>query len=188
MKFVVNSIATIIVVLLPLIECFISFNTNIRTSTIRNLVIRALSPVADEIQGWDESYYTTFLENYWQKKPVLIRGAFDIRKLTLSPNDIMELSIEEDVESRIIVRDDEDWNKEYGPFDIDYLKKLPDSNWTILVQELDRHIPKVADIWDESFSFIPNWRRDDIMVSYATKDGGIGAHVDNYDVFLLQGR
>ena len=63
-----------------------------------------------------------------------------------------------------------------------------DEGWTILVQEVDRHIPRMADIWQKYFDFIPSWRRDDIMVSYAAPGGGIGAHVDSYDVFLVQGR
>ena len=69
-----------------------------------------------------------------------------------------------------------------------YTRKLPLTDWTILVQEVDRHIPRMADIWQKYFDFIPSWRRDDIMVSYAASGGGIGAHVDSYDVFLIQGR
>ena len=81
------------------------------------------------------------------------------------------------------------WVKEYGPFDREYLDSfLNKGNWTILVQEVDRHIPRIADIWHKFFNVIPIWRRDDIMISYASPGGGIGAHVDNYDVFLIQGK
>lgn len=150
------------------------------------------SPIADEIDGWSTTANSEFLEKYWQKKPCLIRNAFpqisyDVEFLT--KNDMLRLSYEEDVESRILVRDaDGAWNKEYGPFEQKFTRKLPPTGWTILVQEVDRHIPRMADIWQKYFDFIPSWRRDDIMVSYAAPGGGIGAHVDSYDVFLVQGR
>ena len=151
------------------------------------------SSVADELHGWDTSQVNTFLETYWQKRPVLIRQAFpaiedDIRCLTEA--DFFELSQDEDVESRTLVKDGDDWTKEYGPFDRKYLRKLASNKqyWTMLIQEVDRHIPSITDLWQKYFNFIPSWRRDDIMVSYAALGGGIGAHVDNYDVFLIQGR
>lgn len=150
------------------------------------------SPIADEIIGWSTDIGGEFLEKYWQKKPVLIRNAFphishDVEFLTKA--DMFSLSYDEDVESRILVKDEDgEWNKEYGPFESKYTRKLPTKNWTILVQEVDRHIPRMADIWGKYFDFIPSWRRDDIMVSYAAPGGGIGAHVDSYDVFLVQGR
>ena len=150
------------------------------------------SAIADELVGWNTDAGSEFLEKYWQKRPVLIRNAFphishDVEFLAKS--DMFRLSYEEDVESRILIKDEEDqWNKEYGPFDMKYTRKLPLTDWTILVQEVDRHIPRMADIWQKYFDFIPSWRRDDIMVSYAASGGGIGAHVDSYDVFLIQGR
>jgi 50S ribosomal protein L16 3-hydroxylase len=150
------------------------------------------SPIADELDGWNADNGSEFLEKYWQKKPVLIRNAFpdikyDVEFLTEA--DMFTLSYDEDVESRTLIKDKDGlWNKEYGPFDTRYMKKLPANDWTILVQEVDRHIPRVADIWQKYFNFIPSWRRDDIMVSYAAPGGGIGAHVDSYDVFLIQGR
>jgi 50S ribosomal protein L16 3-hydroxylase len=156
------------------------------------LSLQCSSPVADELVGWNVDAGSEFLEKYWQKKPVLIRKAFpqisdDVEFLT--KNDMFSLSYEEDVESRILVKDSEgEWNKEYGPFEQRCTRKLPPTDWTILVQEVDRHIPRMADIWQKYFDFIPSWRRDDIMVSYAAPGGGIGAHVDSYDVFLVQGR
>jgi len=115
--------------------------------------------------------------------------------------ELLELALDDDVESRILQkRGESKWSKEYGPFDRKSLRnyflyddddvkaqsKQPTS-WTLLVQEVDRHVPAVADIW-EAFDFVPSWRRDDVMISYASRGGGIGAHVDNYDVFLFQGR
>lgn len=154
--------------------------------------VNLCSPIADELNGWNTDAGSEFLEKYWQKKPVLIRNAFpqishDVE--FLAKNDMFSLSYNEDVESRVLVKDsDGEWNKEYGPFDPKFTRRLPETDWTILVQEVDRHIPRMADIWQKYFDFIPSWRRDDIMVSYAAPGGGIGAHVDSYDVFLIQGR
>jgi ribosomal protein L16 Arg81 hydroxylase len=114
-------------------------------------------------------------------------------------DELLTLSMDDDVESRILESDggSKSWSKEYGPFEKKYLRKFfnwseggekgEGGAWTVLVQEVDRHIPTVADMWN-AFDFIPSWRRDDIMISFATPGGGIGAHVDNYDVFLVQGR
>jgi len=150
------------------------------------------SSVADELHGWDDSNHRIFLDRYWQKRPVIIRNALsDIETLLKFqfPIDLFDLACDDDVESRMIVQRRGKWVKEYGPFDREYLDSfLQKGNWTILVQEVDRHIPRIADIWHKYFSLIPLWRRDDIMISYASPGGGIGAHVDNYDVFLIQGK
>lgn len=159
---------------------------------------RVVSPIADEIIGWNRDFHDTFLKTYWQKKPLLIRKAIPsietALKLTL-PDDLLQLACEDDVESRLIVKNERNtYEKTYGPFEEAELLKsgkrniLPLRDWTILVQEVDRHVPAVADIWDTYFNFIPTWRRDDIMISYASSGGGIGGHVDNYDVFLVQGK
>lgn len=144
--------------------------------------------VADEVVGWDVNNYSSFLAKYWQKKPLLVRSAFDVSTLLrINGSDLLKLSLEEDVESRLVFRKGDKWKKEYGPFEPKRINTLKRDNWTVLVQEVDRHIPSVADIWSTHFSFIPSWRRDDVMMSYAAPGGGIGAHVDNYDVFLIQG-
>ena len=128
-----------------------------------------------------------FLEHYWQKKPLLIRSAIPGFDSPISPEQLMQLSHEEDVVARIVLEKGGDypWQLLYGPFEEDF-HDMPESHWSILVQEVNRYIPKVAELL-ESFNFIPSWRIDDVMVSYAPKDGGVGAHIDNYDVFLLQG-
>lgn len=148
------------------------------------------NPVADEVQGWSEESYDMFLQKYLQRQPLLIRNAIpNISTLiNLNANDYYELMQDDDVESRLFLRKDGKTEKHYGPFTADYLQRLPDRDWSILLQEVDRHIPKVSDLWDIGFNFIPSWRRDDIMISYSMPGGGIGGHVDNYDVFLLQGR
>mgnify|MGYP001945728082 CR=1 FL=1 len=146
------------------------------------------NPSAGEMNGWDisnKAFRDIFLREYWQKRPLLIRKAIDIPgKMALVGADVLDLCMDEDVESRIVSAGGV---KRYGPFKDEDLSSIPPKDWTILVQEVDRHVPAMADLWDDFFSFVPSWRRDDVMVSYSKPGGGIGAHVDNYDVFLVQG-
>ncbi len=129
-----------------------------------------------------------FLRTYWQKKPLLIRNAFSNFREPVSPDELAGLACEEGVESRLICRQGRNgWSVDYGPFEEARFSALPDKRWTLLVTEVNRHVPQVATILDH-FSFVPNWRVDDVMISYATPGGGVGPHVDSYDVFLLQGR
>ena len=129
-----------------------------------------------------------FLANYWQKKPVLIRQAFPGFESPLEPDELAGLAIQEGVLSRLILEKGGayPWELRQGPLPEDTFDALGDANWTVLVQEVDRHVPTVADLFDR-FTFLPNWRKDDVMVSFAAKDAGVGAHIDSYDVFLLQG-
>lgn len=130
----------------------------------------------------------TFLAEYWQKKPLLIRGALPGFVSPLSPEDLAALACEEEASSRLVLEDGGayPWQLFYGPFEPEDFADLPETHWSLLVQEVDQWVPEVAALL-EPFRFIPNWRIDDVMVSYAPKDGGVGAHIDNYDVFLLQG-
>ena len=144
--------------------------------------------VGDVVDGWSASKYHWFLDNYWQKKPLLIRNAIPSEiSNKYTKDDVLSLVTDEDVESRLINKRRNKFLKSYGPFDDNELNNLPAANWTVLVQEVDRHIPWIADLWTQYFNFIPLWRRDDVMVSYSAKGGGIGGHIDNYDVFLIQG-
>lgn len=129
-----------------------------------------------------------FLEEYWQKKPLLIRNALADFELPLSPDELAGLACEEQVESRIVLEKDGDypWQCINGPFEEDQFSTLPDSHWTLLVQGCNYHVPEVAQLL-ERFNFIPSWRVDDVMISYAVAGGSVGPHTDNYDVFLLQG-
>ena len=129
-----------------------------------------------------------FLTNYWQKKPLLIRQAFPDFESPLEPDELAGLATQEGVLSRLILEKGGEypWQMRSGPFTEDDFDKLGDEHWTILVQEVDRHVPAVADLFDQ-FQFLPGWRKDDVMVSFAAKDAGVGAHIDSYDVFLLQG-
>lgn len=147
----------------------------------------------DEILGWGRENQNLFLKKYWQRRPLMIRNAFNegtLEDKIPSRRELLDLSVDDDVESRLLQfnEEKESWKKTSGPFERSFLSSLKKEDiWTILVQEVDRHVPVVADMW-EHFDFIPGWRRDDVMISYATAGGGIGAHVDNYDVFLIQGR
>ncbi|WP_299073812.1 cupin domain-containing protein [uncultured Paraglaciecola sp.] len=128
-----------------------------------------------------------FLANYWQKKPLLIRGGLADFEFPLMPDDLAGMACEEEVESRLIVGGvDSGYESSSGPFDEQLFATLPEKDWTLLVQAVDHFIPEVAALL-EHFRFIPNWRVDDVMVSYASEGGNVGPHYDNYDVFLVQG-
>lgn len=127
-----------------------------------------------------------FLREYWQKKPLLIRNALPGIEGLLEPDEVAGLALEEDIESRIIVeRSPVDWELRHGPFTEKTFKNLPKTHWTLLIQALDQYVPAVSDLLSP-FEFIPSWRIDDVMVSYAPEGGSVGPHYDYYDVFLIQ--
>jgi len=129
-----------------------------------------------------------FLRDYWQKHPLLIRNAFPDFEPPIEPNDLAGLACEESALSRLIVHDAQRdrWHVKTGPLNEADFAKTPPANWTLLVQDVDKWDVDVAALLDH-FRFLPSWRMDDIMISYAEPGGGVGAHVDQYDVFLLQG-
>ncbi len=129
---------------------------------------------------------TQFLAEYWQKKPLLIKNAIPNFTGLISPNDLAGLACEDDVQARIIQQQKDKWSVKSSPFDEAVFAKLPAKNWTLLVQGVNQHLPEAAALLAQ-FNFIPHARLDDLMVSYAPAGGGVGAHVDSYDVFLLQG-
>lgn len=127
-----------------------------------------------------------FLRDFWQKKPLLIRQAIPNYISPISADELAGLSLEEEVESRIILEDGESpWELRRGPFQEEIYGQLPESKWTLLVQAVDQFVPEFQSLL-EQFHFLPSWRIDDLMISYATDGGGVGPHYDNYDVFLLQ--
>ena len=129
-----------------------------------------------------------FLAEYWQKKPLLVRNAMPEIAGILEPADVMELALEEHVSARLIRQKDKDpnqWSVKSSPLIKGDFQKLP-KLWTLLVQAVDHYSLDLAELW-KKFPFIPQWRRDDIMVSYAPKGGSVGKHFDFYDVFLVQG-
>lgn len=128
----------------------------------------------------------TFLRDYWQQRPLLIRNPWGIWHNPLSPDDLAGLACEDGVESRLISQEKDALAAEDGPFPEARFGKLDKAAWTLLVQAVDHYVPEVAALI-EPFRFIPNWRIDDVMVSVASDGGGVGAHFDHYDVFLVQG-
>jgi len=129
----------------------------------------------------------TFLRDYWQKKPLLIRNAFPNFESPIDGDELAGLALEEEVESRLILEKGKTpWELQHGPFDEKVFAKLPESHWTLLVQAVDQWVPEVNELLNH-FRFIPNWRLDDIMISFAPDQGSVGPHFDYYDVFLLQG-
>ena len=129
-----------------------------------------------------------FLLEYWQKKPLLVRNALPEIADILVPNDVMELALDENVTARLIKQKDKDpkqWTVKNSPLIKGDFQKMP-KLWTLLVQAVDHYSFDLAELW-KKFPFIPQWRRDDIMVSYAPKGGSVGKHFDFYDVFLVQG-
>jgi 50S ribosomal protein L16 3-hydroxylase len=137
-------------------------------------------------KGLEES---TFLAHYWQRRPLLLRQAFDPHAFDLPDADTLAgLSLHEEVESRLLRRHAPDhWQLIPGPQDEETLANLPPRNWTLLVQDLDSLLPDTARLFD-LVAFIPAWRREDLMLSVAAPGGSVGPHVDQYDVFLAQVR
>jgi 50S ribosomal protein L16 3-hydroxylase len=130
-----------------------------------------------------------FLDEYWQKKPLLIRQAFADFESPITPDDLAGLACEPEIESRLIEEhsDAGPWQVTMGPLSEADFERLPETHWTMLVQDVDKHLPQLQYLLDP-FRFIPDWRRDDLMVSYAVEHGSVGPHTDGYDVFLLQAK
>lgn len=130
-----------------------------------------------------------FLQGYWQKRPLLVRQALPGFVDPLSPDELAGLACDAEVESRLVMERGprRRWQLFHGPQDPARLRRLPRSHWTLLVQEVDKHLPAVAALM-RPFDFVPRWRLDDVMVSFAPRGGSVGPHVDGYDVFLIQGR
>lgn len=126
-----------------------------------------------------------FLSEYWQKQPLLVRGALPCYDSPVSPEELAGLACESEVESRVVVFDGSTWQLEQGPFKPRSFPKRGSKDWTLLVQDLDEHVPAVAELWSH-VGFLPRFRVDDVMASFATPGGSVGPHYDEYDVFLLQ--
>ncbi len=130
----------------------------------------------------------TFLNDYWQKKPLLIKNGLPKLVGMFEPDDILELATFEDATARLITqvgKNQNQWTLQNSPFTQKDLANLPEF-WTLLVQNMEQWSPELANLW-HAFDFIPQWQRDDIMVSYAPTGGSVGRHYDEYDVFLAQG-
>ena len=128
-----------------------------------------------------------FMQRYWQKQPKLMREALPNFSSPISANDLAGLACMEGSLARIVQGKDKRFSVASGPFSDASFAKLGKSNWTLLVQEVDQWDGNVRELL-KHFDFLPRWRIEDVMVSYAVRGGSVGAHVDQYDVFLLQGR
>jgi 50S ribosomal protein L16 3-hydroxylase len=128
-----------------------------------------------------------FLVRYWQKRPLLVRGAWPQFEEPASAANLFRLATRDDCESRVVRRSGRRWRLDHGPFTRTTLRRMPARDWTLLLQGLNHRVP-AADRMLRAFSFIPYARLDDVMASYAAPGGGVGPHVDSYDVFLIQGR
>lgn len=134
---------------------------------------------------------TEFYKTYWNKQPFIVKGAIsdDVLSGLIPADELAGLSLDEDVRSRIVKVGEtpQDWICEHGPFDEDYFSELPEENWSLLVQNVEKLHPPTADIITP-FGFSPKWLIDDVMVSYSVPGGGVGPHFDSYHVFLIQGQ
>jgi len=130
-----------------------------------------------------------FMDEYWQKKPLLIRQAFPDFKSPITPEELAGLACEEEVNSRIVMEKDGDypWFPMFGPMSDEIYASMPKTHWSLIVNDLEKYIPELSWIIDR-FRFIPEWRLDDLMISYAADEGSVGPHIDLYDVFILQGQ
>ena len=131
-----------------------------------------------------------FLAYYWQKDHLIMPNALDRVRPAISRNELGWLATLDDVESRLIFTKRGDsgvrYHAEMGPFDAEYLAALPKRDWTLLVHDVEKHLPAMRKLF-ALVPFIPDWRIDDLMVSFAVPGGGVGPHRDYYDVFLCQG-
>lgn len=128
-----------------------------------------------------------FLASFWQQKPLLIRQALPGFETLLEPEELAGLACEESVHSRLVIEKDAEspWHLRYGPFSEQDFTSLPPTHYSLLVSECEKWIPELQDLVD-CFDFLPKWRIDDLMISYAPDQGSVGPHIDEYDVFLIQ--
>src|SRR5256886_7331862 len=124
----------------------------------------------------------TFLRRYWQKRPLFVRGALPAFRGVVDERALAALAARDDVESRLVERSGRRWNTAYGPFKSVSLKKI---NSSLLVSGVNLHV-EAADRLLRRFDFVRQALLDVVMVSFATRGGGVGPQVDSYDVFLLQ--
>jgi 50S ribosomal protein L16 3-hydroxylase len=125
------------------------------------------------------------MRRYWQRKPLLIRQAIPDFAAPLTPGQLVELAGDDEVESRLVTRRRGRWALAHGPFEADEIPTLKQNDWTLLVQGVDLHSDAVHALLAR-FRFVPDARLDDLMISLAGNGGGVGPHIDSYDVFLLQ--
>jgi 50S ribosomal protein L16 3-hydroxylase len=125
-----------------------------------------------------------FIARYWQKRPVLLKRGFTQFIDPISPDELAGLAMEDEVDSRLVSHLDGKWQVSHGPFES--YDHLGESNWSLLVQAVNHwHEPTAALM--RPFRALPDWRTDDLMISFSVPGGGVGPHLDQYDVFIIQG-
>ncbi len=125
-----------------------------------------------------------FLEKYWQKKPVVLKRAFPDFVDPITPDELAGLATEPEVDSRIVSHKNGQWQAWHGPFEA--FDHLGETNWSLLAQAVNHwHAPSAELV--KPFRVLPEWRFDDLMISYSVPGGGVGPHIDQYDVFIIQG-
>ncbi|MEM7446088.1 MAG: cupin domain-containing protein [Pseudomonadota bacterium] len=137
---------------------------------------------------WKTPSREQFLARYWQRQPLVWRQALPGYRSPINPADLQQLACQDEADARLVVHQPHSepvWGVHHGPFEPEDFSALPRRGWTLLVQAVDAWVPEVAELLG-AFDFLPSWRLDDIMVSYAAEGGGVGPHTDQYDVFLLQ--
>jgi 50S ribosomal protein L16 3-hydroxylase len=127
-----------------------------------------------------------FIREYWQKKPLVIKNGINDHSWFPDINTIAGLALEDFVESRLLIKASGNWSCQTGPLLEDDLVNLPSKDWTLLIQSSDEWLPELKQ-FIEHYSFLPQWILDDVMTSISAPGGGVGPHVDQYDVFLIQG-
>ena len=137
-----------------------------------------------QLQAFDSA---AFVREYWQKRPCVLRNVFPEFESPVSPEELAGLACEEDVHCRLVIEDagERPWQVRYGPFEEQDFLDLPETHYSLLVSECEKWLPELTGLLDQ-FRFIPDWRIDDLMISYAPPQGSVGPHVDAYDVFLVQ--
>ncbi|KLN63191.1 ribosomal protein uL16 3-hydroxylase [Vibrio sp. VPAP30] len=127
-----------------------------------------------------------FLAEHWHKKPTVIKGGFANFIDPISPDELAGLAMEEEIDSRFITNKDNNWTAKHGPFSQSHFESLEESHWQLVVQACNHwHLGSAELI--EPFKQLPNWLFDDLMVCFSAPKGGVGPHIDQYDVFIIQG-
>lgn len=137
-------------------------------------------------QNFDEQ---SFYQEYWRKKPCVIKNMFSEMPIKLEGEDLAGLALEAEAQSRLIFGADSEtpFKVKDGPFKQKDFEELRHQGYSLMVQAVERFIPEL-ELLKAPFQKIARWRFDDIMVSFSNEGGGVGAHYDNYDVFLIQGK
>jgi ribosomal protein L16 Arg81 hydroxylase len=125
-----------------------------------------------------------FLEKYWQKQPVVLKNAFPNFVDPITPDELAGLAMEPEVDSRLVSHFNGKWQASNGPFE--HFDDLGETGWSLLAQAVNHwHMPAAELV--RPFRVLPDWRLDDLMISFSVPGGGVGPHIDQYDVFIIQG-